>query len=255
MEKMKPGTSLGARAEEETNGIKDQEDVSVPPQGGDEILYNLHHATERHRKERVSREEVSTYHKSIERSEFGPLFEQYKQGDVPGPERMFGPLKAQLDKAQGIIDEEHAASGEGSVAELVRIHGLLAGREQEVSSAASRYVQALIRHRNLQQLSLGGSRDLTEQFVRADHARRRAHEALLASLRLYRDMLQKAKEEELIPANSYVEWQIGDKARDIPQQTIVVFSAKTTADRDFVRDWALVIDFANQLNELERENG
>lgn len=252
MEKMKPGKSSKL---DETPTTPELPDVSAPPEGGDEILDNLHHATERHRGSHIGKEEISVFHKSIERSEFGPLFDQYKVGAVPSPDRMFGSLKTELAKAQTIIEEERAVSGEEGARELVRIHGLLAGRERELASAVSLYVQSLIRHRNLRRMSesSGHTRDFTEQFVRADHARRRAHEALLTTLRVYREMLLRAKEEGLLSEDSYVEWQLGSDARSIPQDKIVAFGATAVADRDFVRDWALVVDFANQLNKLEGE--
>ena len=231
------------------------EKSSVPTVAEESVLATLHEKAEHHRQEEVPADTqlLEKLHGDVENCECYPLFKQYIAGEVPTLERMFGNLKGPLERARADLEAEKQAVGENDpiVAEATKMLNLIGGREQQVRGAIQRYVHSVIRFNHLKKISAGGVRDITRQFVETDRARRQAHNSLIESLRVYTATAAKANEMGLFAENDtdypFAKWTIGTDARNIPANKMAIFSESVLQNRDFIRDWAIVADFMEQL--------
>ncbi|OGG52022.1 hypothetical protein A2704_00555 [Candidatus Kaiserbacteria bacterium RIFCSPHIGHO2_01_FULL_54_36b] len=256
-DKMKP-----YRAAKEETGTDSAEQAFVPTAAEENVLLAMHSRTDGRRGEKVPRDNalLGMLHDGVESCECYPLFKKYASGEIPSLERMFGNMQPLLDELKRSVDAEAARVAQGEPDDILKeeksIYGLLAGREQQVRGAIQRYVTSVIRFKNLQRISAGGARDVSEQFVEADHARRRAHETLIEALRVYTAQVKLALENGY--ADSYKHfnfefWRPGTDARDASTKNSLVFAPEVLGNRDFIRDWAIVADFVNQLQVLGDE--
>ncbi len=230
---------------------------SVPTEPEERTLFTLHHEVEKHANgSKISDTALEGLHNNVKHCECFPLLEQYVRGNIPTFERLFANLDLYLDELKEYTDSERAHTGEASeeakIAESFR--KILAGRKIQIRDSVNRYVSSVIRFNQLKLLSADGARELKKQFENADHARRRAHNALIDSLAVYQTAIKNCQLEELgkdrFKHFNFEEWTIGTDARKIGPEKTVVFSSTTLRNRDFIRDWAIVSDFIEQLRLL-----
>lgn len=222
------------------------------------MLAEVDSAVRAHRNGQHDSQYIAHLHDRIHSCEVGHLFDEYVEESVPTFERMFHPLPERIEKAKQALRVDAEKYGAETVADEMRILALLSGREQQVQTAVQRYVQSVIRFDTLRRLSYGGVRADMEQFSDADHARRRSHNALIDTLRVYLKVAQEAEAASVFPKESsgpvFVPWDIGVDARVIPRGHILVFSEKTLEHREFVRDWAVASFFAACYAESNAPN-
>lgn len=235
----------------------------IPTAAEENVLAELHDKTAAHagRAHQAVAEDLERVHADIEKCQCLPLFRKYVAGEIPTLDRMFANLGLFLADLSKEIESEKILIQQGEpkeyLEELQKVHGLLSGREQQVRGAIQRYVSAVIRFRNLARLSVGGVRDVNKQYVEADHARRRAHDNLIESLSVYAGQVSLAIEQGYpmtFGTFPFVQWTIGSDARDIASNKTVIFSGDVLRHRDFIRDWAIVADFVEQLKLLGDED-
>ncbi len=240
-EKMKPSILRDVQSAEQVP------ESFVPTEAEETVLHALHAETDKHHREGgvpPKAETLGILHNNIAKTESFPLFREYVAGITPSPERMLRPLKSHIDVAKAALETD------GSDEQAMQTLNLLSGREAQIRSSIGLYVRSVIRFKELQRISAGGVRDVTKQFSDADHARRRAHNNLIDSLRVYRDTLQKAVSEGLLPGDCCAEWSMGADARAIGADKGIMFSNIVLQNREFIRDWAIVADFAEQFAAL-----
>lgn len=231
-------------------------DPSLPTAATESVLAEVERAHRAHGAGHAhNQDEIAHLHDSIHSCECGKLFDEYVDGIVPTFDRMFKPLSERIQQATEVLQTDAEKYGPNDVAEEMRALTLLKGREQQVQTAVQLYVQSVIRFNTLKQLSHGGAHDDKENFVRADQSRRRLHNGLIDSLRVYLDAAQKANELGLLSHSepAFAQWDIGIDARTVPDSRALLFSGKTLERREFVRDWAIAAFFAERLQELETE--
>jgi hypothetical protein len=236
-------------AREMTKTEPEVDATEAPTAAEEEVLEELHTVAGQDRQ--PSRETMAKLHQDIERCECYLLFAQYDKGTVPSLDRMF----ANTQPILSVVRQEIALTqNPNDVLALQRSIDLISGREQAIRSAIGAYVRSVIRFQNLRRLSAGGARDVTRQFVDADHARRRAHNNLLDALTIYAQQVQTLAEEgfDTDPSFSFVRWTPDMDASAVPADKTVVFDASVMKNRNFIRDWAIVADFAEQLKQLEQ---
>lgn len=231
-----------------TPEIPDENDSTFIPSANEEaVLAKLHETNEKHKSGAHSHEELEVFHKDIEHCECYPVFQQYLSGEIPTLDRMFGQTAAFLETyKKGLDAQEHDKDAHSA-------YSLLVGRESQIRSSVQRYVQSVIRFNRLRKLSLDGARDLSKQFQDADHSRRRAHNELITSLQLYAQLVTKAEEAGYHDSKTefpYVFWDIAEDARNISPNKTVLFNAQVMQNRDFIKEWAIAADFAEQLESL-----
>ncbi len=249
-DKIKPGFGLEPAENVEGN-------APMPTRTEQNVLAILHEKTDGRQpgSPKPDEETLSVLHGDIEGCESYPLLQKYVSGELPTLKKMFDALKPFLSEFYKEIENERIRVSQGSsdaiLKTIERIYGLLSGREQQVRAAIQRYVNSVVRFRHLEKLSAGGGRDLTEQFVKADHARRRAHDSLIESFKVHgaqvRALLNEGFGDESLP---FVQWNSSDDARKFGVGKCVYFSEEVLRNRDFIRDWAIVADFAEQLELL-----
>lgn len=233
------------------------------PAAEQDILDLLHKKTEAPHNKQAPDETMGKLHHDIERCGCYPIFKQYASGEIPTLDRMFQTIKPLVVEMDQEIQNERArvAKGENDFVlnHLEKCRGLLLGRESQIRGGIQRYVNSVIRFNRLRKSSAGGARDLTKQFEEADHARRRAHNDLIASLKTYVDVIENLWEEstgdELFKNFKFVSWKIGEDAREsdpVGDRNIVI-DKSALKNREFIRDWAIVADFHEQLKELGDE--
>lgn len=248
LESFKPGVSAESAPETDF----------VPTASEENVLSELHAKTEgHHRGEKLAPDHalLDKLHSDVEKCECFPLFKKYTGGHIPTIERMFRNTQPFLD---ALANEAERVRGESAgeedpyFKEVHTLHGLLAGREQQIRGAIQRYVHSVVRFRHLQKINAGGTRDVSKQFEEADRARRRAHNSLLESLTVYAAQARFAKENgyDELAAFPFAEWEPSMNANEIDEQKAVIFGPDVMRNRDFVRDWAIVADFAEQLEIL-----
>ncbi len=243
-----------------------ESETLMPTANETEILDLLHKEAELHHNGHTKHDSLDQLHQDIARCECYPFFKQYVSGEIPTLDRLFNNLKPFITELDTEISAARArANGnleDEEVKGLERRRSLLLGRETQIRGSVQRYVNSVIRFNTLKKASAGGTRDLTKQFEQADHARRRAHNDLLGSLTTYAKLVGEMVEEgdNQLKTFPFEIWRHGQDARTIAPDKTVVFSAKVMENRDFVRDWAIVADFHNQLRILGdkdwlKENG
>ena len=233
----------------------------IPTATEENILAVMHERTSNHRGEKSIKdpELIERLHKDVEQCECYPLFQRYVNGELPTIRRMFANLGPILEDLRTDIEKEVARAtqtgDESYVTDLQTTYKLLQGREKQIRGSIQRYVGSVIRFRHLARISAGGDRDVTKQFVEADHARRRAHNNLIDSLATYTK--QVGALEELGYSGSkhfpFRYWKSHENARDIPDDKTPIMDGSVLENRDFVRDWAIVADFRDQLEMLGDE--
>ena len=250
---------MGEKWTSSNNAIKGEEmkpPEFVPTAAEEAVLAGLHGEAERHGDgSKCNTETLTKLHGEVERCECFPLLGQYAAGQIPTLERMFVPLKPIIEKARIEISAEVARGiPENDIKDELKLLALLEGREQQVKESIRRYVSSVIRFHNLKRLSAGGTRDMHKQFEDADHARRRAHNSLIESLSVYLAGANNAADQDLLKRDSFTTWHVGTDAREIPQGKVVIFDSDVLKNRDFIRDYAVVADMAEQLRILGDES-
>ena len=227
----------------------------VIPLDETEVVANLHIS---HSKvlsgEMLANEKLLTdIREDLGRLECYPMYREYTAERVP----TFGILRESANRAVKNIEQLLAADKASGVdtentSEELKIQKLLAGRADSIKRSVNDYIQTIIRFHNLRRLSHGGSRDVTEQFVKADESRRRAHENLLKSLNIFTTAAKQAEEAGLLAAGNTVEWMPDMDAKSLIErpEAVVVFSESTLKNRDYIKDWAIAADFDLQLREM-----
>lgn len=209
------------------------------------VLQALHHAVAL-KSSGEQAPETAILHERVDHCSCAPLLWKYVNGEIPSLERMFLTLSPLAEKIVSELGKES-----GDTQEEKKVASILAGREKAVRDCISAYVHSVMRFQQLQDASLLGSRDIKELFVAADKARRRAHDALIATLKMYTRTLQEAVSIGLIAQKEFAEWSFGEDARTIAPEKAAIFSLSTLDNREFIREWAVVADFQVQLKILE----
>ena len=241
---------------EEVQGAADR--ASIPTVAEEAVLTKLHEAADKCKKDQEKPDEqtLEVFHKDIEKCECYPLLQKYTSGEVPSLKRMFSNVKNVVhDMEKEIAAEEASAEGKPSeyLKSLTDTKNLLAGRELAIRSSVVRYVNSVIRFSRVQKSTLGGQLDDAKQFLAADHARRRAHESLIESLNVYATIVQKMIGEGYPDTSGnfkYERWKIGEDARLLDTRKSVIFDSSVMRNREFIKDWAIVADFVEQLESL-----
>ena len=228
----------------------------LPTAAETHVLYELHQQNQRCSRsgENCDVKTLDTLHKNIAHCECYPLFSDFVSGKIPSVERMMQSVMPALEKAKKELETEVQKDGDKDSKNLLAMVTLLAGRQEQIKSSVRHYVQSVIRFRELERIALGGIRDVTKQFEQADHARRRAHDNLIKSVEIYSSTMHTVAFEDLIPNTLVAEWSLGEDARSISPDKAIVFSAVVLRNRDFIRDWAIAFDFAEQLKALGDEH-
>lgn len=243
-----PIESLSTSAEKKETSLEIQD-----PTGSDEALHRLHAEATRARvaKEAPSKANLDVLHSKTEHCASFPLLTKYVDGELPSIERMFFGIKEKAEAAKARVAEDIQNHGEDAESKkTLESLNLLIGRERQIHESIKRYVHSVIRFEELRRLSAGGTRDLTEQFVDSDNSRRKAHNNLLDSLALYNNLISKLTNEGILGQDTVTSWSMGQDARMNDPNRAVVFSNSVLANRDFVRQWAQVVDFAELFQEL-----
>lgn len=237
----------------ENSGLDAQ--AAVPTQAEENVLHDLHEKAAAHGKGEtaVDPQSLQKLHNDMESCECYPLFQKYVSGELPTLKTMFSNLDPLLDE---MSKDVAAGSSGGELDEhekkIQQMQRLIAGREKQVRDSITRYVNSIVRYKHLAKLSAGGTRDMTKQFVDADQARRRAHNNLLDSLSVYAQQIKLTKREgyDSFEKFPFEFWEIGENANEFGADKTPVFSEQVIKNRDFVRDWAIAADFAEQLETL-----
>lgn len=248
-----------ASAEKSSNSAESRDasekDSSLPTAATEAVLAEVDAV---HRSGHGNHEDIAHLHDSIHTCECGQVFDEYEEGSVPTLERMFGSLSERIEQADRALREEAERYSEEEVEEEVRVLSLLKGRERQVRTAVEMYVQSVIRFNTLKRLSYNGAREDKENFVRADQARRRLHNSLIESLRVYLKTAQEAERMGLFDdvrkeGSIFALWDIGTDARSIASDRTLLFSEKALERREFVRDWAVAVFFSERLKGIAAE--
>lgn len=233
-------------------------EVAEPPTAEQDILEKLHAENEREHDGRAPAETLGKLHQDIERCGCYPIFKQYASGEMPTLDRMFTNIKDLVAEMDRDIETERALVSEGEhpglLQHLEKSRGLLLGRESQIRGTIQRYVNQVIRFNRLRKLQADGARDMVKQYEQTDHARRRAHNDLINSLTTYvqviRDMRVEGAALNVYEHFNFSEWDTTNDARRVDKKTTVIFDPSVMQNREFIRDWAIVADFHEQLKEL-----
>jgi hypothetical protein len=187
-------------------------------------------------------EKIDAYHalhNTLEYFENGEMIALYENGQVPTFESLQKAIDQTQEALQGVSDPEAQS-----------ISKLLIERITNMKTWARKYVTAVLRFKRAKERMIaeaGG--DEREAFRRADEERRRIHDALLDALKTYNSLLQKAT--EFAEFKQPAAWSQG---MHLPENTAwnyaVIFSPNALADRDLIRDWAIVADRESEIKKL-----
>lgn len=233
-----------------------EEDTSFVPDATEEtVLAHMQEAVDHHGPEGARDPAVlESLHSGVEHCECYPMFKKYVRGEVPSIERLFGGIGAYTNALDAIVSAadpaDPLAREEAEIASA--LSSILKGREAQIRMLVERYVRSVIRFHNLRLRSADGTRDLKRQFVDADEARRRAHNALIDSLRVYQEAVNRCKEEgfDNLPSFRFFAWEKGFDAQQAPQEGSLYFAPSVLADRNFLRDWAIASEFLARFRAL-----
>lgn len=188
----------------------------------------------------MHKREMEQIHAEISACPCAHMYRQYKEGIIPNLEM----LQRSIDVAIEVIDADSQSLNPDNehdredIASLDRTKKVLSSRVSEIQQWIRTYAETVVRFHQLKKLTANDTRDLRKQFERADHSRRRAHDALIETLRVTAHTLADVR--DLLDDN------------DARKAQLVTLGDNILRDRDLVRDWALAADFHTQL-QLVRE--
>ncbi len=197
-------------------------------------------------------EALSRFTRDLTHLEFFPLYERYRKGEVPTLQDLQKTAEYVRNKIARIIKEENLAAEESR--EEVQISKLLEGRAENVRKAVNRYVQTVIRFhtaKRVMRLRPERERDLMQE---SDRARRIAHDSLIESLRVFSDAVRHAIAENIIKGKEIAVWDPAHPLRRSRKDDdrVFVFSPSFLNDRDFIRNWAMTIDYSEKMESIEK---
>ena len=163
----------------------------------------------------------------------------YDEGRVP----TFQSLELATDIARAAL--EKAGDPEAD-----RIAKLLSERVRLVKQWSRRYVGSILRYRRSELARMRmNENEQRQEFFEADKDRRRIHDALLQTIGSMNELLKAG--EEYAAYGRPAEWVPGIP---LPEGTAweqaAIFSEKAIADRDLIRDWAIVADRVEEIKKL-----
>jgi len=230
---------------------------SVRPPAEDEVIAELNKTPEDgFTDEKEGRKKVRQLHHSAERTVSGSLLEKYNNDELLTMEMLKdGSTLAADALARGIEAEENAGTTDEDLVEEKRLEKLLRGRSQTIIAGIRSYINMVLRFQRLNEQRFLG-RDVLKQFEQTDHQRRRAHDALLESLQIYSNSVREAKNTGLLNEVPVVVWESEDSLKgDLPEEKVVIFSDAVLANRDYIKDWALVAEMSERLKKIDRLSG
>ena len=216
----------------------------------DEIVKEMHKCVSAVKNGADSSVSSQQLHLAIEKSHSAPLFNDYEKGLVPTLEIIKNSsVKAADSIASEILRSEKSGVSPKDLVEEKSIEKLLRGREKSINAGVRSYIRSVLRFQTLKE-RMHLERNMEKQFERADHERRRIHNALIESLQTFTKAIHDAQELDLLNKYTIIEWQPGLRLQH-QKDSIVVFSDRILKNRDWVRDWAVVAELYERLAEIE----
>lgn len=230
---MEKFTQMRQRAAETT------ESTPAMPVPDDEVIAELHRCADPNAQ--CTPDDIKAIHEKYERCETFPLYDAYVNNRLPNFDHLERHVAALIENVpENLRDDPEAQT-------MIK---RLQGRPLMLRGSVQSYVQSVIRFVNISKRPGAFGDDHTERLVKIDHERRRKHENLLRALTEFVTLLEQAKDYGLCEDNDYHLWLPGS-TDELPEK-LVTFSPLAIANRDFIKDWALAADFAEQEKRLAR---
>lgn len=221
--------------------------VEEPPQYTEDVLAELDTECS-HFSPPVAPEQRSKIHqllhKKLDRFQNHHIKVLYDEGRVP----TFESMQKAVDTAMASLESLHEDE------EAQKLSRLLSARVKEIRSWARKYVEVLIRFQRIKKrLPLMEDSERTDAMVRIDTERRRIHDSLLNALTILHQSLQQASEYTDVPMAK--EWRPGLEPTEtgFAGKYAFIISREAIADRDLIRDWAIVADRIAEINRITGE--
>jgi len=195
---------------------------------------------------------LKNFYHDVEKIHTTGLFKEYSSGAIPS----VGVLRDSAMKVADAIAKEIERERKSGVSDEdldreIALERILRGRGRAIDSGIRSYIATVLRFQNLSKRRSEG-RDLLKQFESADHQRRQSHNSLISSLRIFAKAVEEAKSLGVLDGTSVVPWQLGMNMNEFKgQDKVTIFSERTLNDRDFIRDWAIVAELYERLQEID----
>ena len=219
------------------------EESVVTPAATEEVIEDFAHIAEENRgclgNPEGCRHAFTLLHRALDRFENHEIKVMYDEGRVPTFESMERSAETARVALENLNDPE-----------TTQIAKLLSGQLSSIKRWCRQYVASLLRFR-MSHIALLRMNDdeKRDAFERADRERRRIHESLLQSLATLDKLLKDGKE--------YADYQIPlrwQPLAPLPEGTAdrgaVIFGKEALADRDLIRDWAIVADRIEEIRKI-----
>lgn len=212
----------------------------------EDVLARLDNLAERYREHHPGTPEERAQarvilHTTLDKFENHEMKESYDEGRLP--------TFRSLERAASLISSALIDSGEAEATTLAK---LLEGSTLHIKSWSRKYVASILRFRRASMARARMSdEEVRDSYIQADRDRRRIHDALLESLSAVTRLIEQAK--DYIEPIVVKKWRPGDR---LPKGTAdsepVVFSSEAVANRDLIRDWAIVADRIEEINKITK---
>lgn len=136
---------------------------------------------------------------------------------------------------------------------------LLNSRVHELRTSVRKYIRTLSQFFQIQKQRIRlEPEDFQERLLNLDRQRRMAHNSLIESLSVYSQTVIDLKNYGFLEKLSIISWNHGIDMSAVvdPENTLSIFSSQILSDRDLVKDWAISVHLAEQLQQIENiKNG
>ncbi len=162
----------------------------------------------------------------LEHSDLKNFYDKYNSGEIT--------RARDIDETVNNIMETYQSLDFDAPAEIQSAVKLVQERGSEIRSAAKRYVKTVNKFARIKASYNKFRNDFVDQMQEIDAQRRRNHDALIESLRIYNAQVSYLVEEGLVDRNK-----------------VHLLDHEIMADRDSVRDWGIVLVLNENLRRIE----
>jgi len=228
---------------EAISSLNSREEAVQMPAATEEVIGDFAHIVEENRDSLANPEErrhtFTLLHRTLDRFENHEIKVMYDEGRVP----TFESIARSTETAQVALERENDP-------EAAKIAKLLSGQSASIKRWCRQYVASLLRFRTshiaFARMNDDERRDALE---RADQERRRVHESLLQSLTTLDELLRKGT--DYADYQTPLRWQ---PPSPLPEGSayrgLIIFGKEALADRDLIRDWAIVADRIEEIRKI-----
>ncbi len=156
-------------------------------------------------------------------------------------------LADSIERIVGALTEE--AAQDPALEPLLK---RLRGRDRIIQGAIGNYVSTLIQFYNITRTNAWrDSEEIRDKLVIVDERRRRCHNSLIEAMTVYTKTIKELEQEGYLDNFSLAAWEPGEPLPEPTANTVVVFSGRFLQNRDRIKDWAIDVDVAVTLADIQ----